>query len=131
MPRTIEIQYKDSLSVFSLTKLDRSTLYGSKRRIPIDSHGEACKTACLTADGRYILPTGGKALLYLDDNCDTVERRDLVAVGGDGKKIQPEKSTLDSPHLLSDPQSPESILDCSITHVYVLEPVSLSNRNGN
>ena len=94
MPRTIEIQYKDSLSIFCFTKLDRSTLYGSKRRIPIDRHGEACKTACLTVDGRYILPTGGKALLYLDDKNDTVKRRDLVAVGGDGKKVLPEKSTL-------------------------------------
>ena len=86
MSRVIEIRFAGKESSFKVVKIDRSKLYGSKRRIPIDTHGRECAFASLTEDGRFILPKGSMALLYLDEKGEVVERVDLQAV--DGKLLQ-------------------------------------------
>jgi hypothetical protein len=79
--------------VFLLTTNILYYIYGSKRRIPIDPQGRECSLASLTEDGKFILPKGGMALLYVDEQGEVVERADLQAVDADGKTFQ--KQTLE------------------------------------
>ena len=88
MRRTMEISFAGSESSFKVVKIERSKLYGSKRRIPVDAHGGECTFASLTEDGRFILPRGSTTLLYLDEHREVVERANLQTVDVDGKIIQ-------------------------------------------
>jgi len=122
MRRVLEIKGGDSASVFTLRKLSRATLYGSKRRAAIDAQGRECEAAALTRDGRFILPRGGAALVYLDENGDIVGRSELAASGGVAAAL---KGKAGEP-FTCEPAAPSEILDCVTTRVYRLEPVSIS-----
>ena len=82
--KILEVLCSGKASNFKLSKIDRSKLYGSKRRIAIDGQGRECSRAGLTRDGRYILPNGGTTLLYLDEDGDVAERNQLRGVDADG-----------------------------------------------
>jgi len=122
MRRVLEIKGGDSASVFTLRKLSRATLYGSKRRAAVDAQARECATAALTRDGRFILPKGGTTLVYLDERGDAVERGELAASGGVAAAIKGE----DAEPFTCEPAAPSEILDCVATRVYRLEPVSIS-----
>ena len=122
MRKTLEILHCGNVSAFTASKLSRATLYGSKRRAATDAQGRECEAAALTRDGRFILPKGGTALVYLDERGDVVERGELdsrrgVAAALKGKDTEP---------FTCESTSPAEILDCVTTRVYRLAPVSIS-----
>jgi len=123
VPRIIEIMHNGKTSNFTLTKINRSRLYGSKRRIAVDAHGQECSRAALTRDGRHILPNGGSAMLYLDEQGDVVERNQLRAIDPEGDVIKPGESTPDAALEVVQAGEAAEVLECGITHVYALEPV--------
>jgi hypothetical protein len=125
MTRIIEINFQSKESTFRVNRIERSKLYGSRRRIPIDAHGRECSFASLTEDGRFILPKGSTALLYLDEKGDVVERNQLQVVDADGKIIQKSESgMLEIEKILP----VGDLLNFSITNVYQLEPVFVSSN---
>ena len=126
MPKTLEVTADGARSTFTRLRLSRARLYGSRRRIPVDAQGRPCATAALTRDGRYVLPAGATATLYLDDEGDVVERQDLRAVGDDGEPVEPGATFLDGRTLLVETAGPTDMLDHAVTHVYVLDPVSVA-----
>ncbi len=123
MQRILEIIYDGKALSFTIGKITRSKLYGSKRRIPIDVQGQECSRAALTQDGRFILPNGGTALLYLDEDGDVVERSQLHMIDTEGDVIAQGESSPDSALKLGQVVSAAEVLECSITHAYTLEPV--------
>jgi hypothetical protein len=123
MQRIVEILYDGMSSSFMVSKISRSKLYGSKHRIAVDAQGQECSRAALTRDGRFILPNGGTAVLYLDENGDVVERSRLQAIDADGETTASGESTPDVALELGQVVSAADVLDCSITHAYTLEPV--------
>ena len=126
MKRTIEIIYQNKNSSFTVHKLDRSRLYGTKRKFPVDSQGRVCSKASLTRDGKYILPAGSTALLYLDDAGDVVEREELRAVDADGNVIDFKASSFDTPQELDEVLNPMMVLDFTIRYAYLLDPISIA-----
>ena len=122
MRHVLEIKHGDSASVFALRKLSRASLYGSKRRAAMDAEGRECEAAALTQDGRFILPKGGTALVYLDANGDAVERSELASHGSLADALKRK----DGPPFACEPAAPSEILDCVTTRVYRLDPVSIS-----
>jgi len=116
MARTLTVKVGGTTSSFSLRKLDRASVYGSKRRVPVDAAGRACRVAALTRDGRYLLPPGSTATLYLDDDGDPVERAELRA--SDEHDAQEDGG---QPR----PADAAQLLDCSIRNVYALTPVAI------
>ncbi len=126
MQRIFEILYEGKGSSFTVTKIARSKFYGSKQRIPVDAQGHECSRASLTRDGRYILPAGGVAILYLDDQEDVVERNQLQTIDPDGDVMKPGESTPDTVLELAQVAEATNILECSIAHVYALEPIFIS-----
>ncbi len=124
MRRMLEISFAGRESSFKVIKIDRSKLYGSRRRIPIDVHGRECSFASLTDDGKFILPKGSTALVYVDEQGEVVERADLQAIDAEGKTIQKSESEI----LEIEKTIPAfDLLDFSITGAYHLEPVFVSS----
>ncbi len=126
MQRLLEILYEGKGSSFTVNKIARSKLYGSKQRIAVDAQGQKCARAALTRDGRYILPAGATAMLYLDNQGDVVERNQLQTIDPDGDVMKPGESTPDTVLELGQVVEAAEVLECSITHAYALEPVFLS-----
>ena len=119
MERVLEVTCSGAASRFTIRRLSRASLYGSKRRVPVDGEGRECKAAVLTRDGRFLLPPGTTATLCLDDHGDAVERGELRAARtGQDVASAPE------------PQSAEAanLLDCIVRQVYALAPVAVSGR---
>ena len=125
MHKIFEVIFNGRVSSFTVNKIDRSKLYGSKKRIAVDVQGHECSAAALTRDGKYILPTGGTALLYLDEHEDVVERNQLQAVDPEGSNGDSEESSPNEAMELGPEISAAEILEYTISHVYMLEPVSL------
>ena len=128
MRRIVDIIYNDKESSFSITRISRSKLYGSKRRIPVDGHGNECSRASLTRDGMFILQTGGTGTLYLDGNGDVVERDQLRAIDMDGEIVKPGESALNGALEVGQVVQSAVLLECTITHVYALEAIFLSQE---
>jgi len=119
MGRTLEVACDGTASSFTVRKLSRATLYGTRRRVPVDAEGRECKAAALTRDGRFLLPRGATATLYLDGHGDSVERGELRAAhGGQGAASA------------SEPQVAEAaeVLDCVVRQVHALAPVAVSGQ---
>jgi len=125
MSRVIEVRFEGKESSFRVNRIERSKLYGSRRRIPIDPKGLECSLASLTEDGKFILPKGSTALLYLDAQGEVVERNQLQTVDAEGKAIQKSESEM----LEIEESIPVSdLLNFSITNAYHLEPVFISSN---
>ncbi len=119
MQRTLEVGCEGTVSSFAVRKLSRATLYGRRGRVPVDAQGRECKAAALTRDGRFLLPPGTTATLYLDERGDAVERGDLRSTrGGEGAASEAKPQPADAADLL----------DCVIRKVYALVPVAVSGR---
>ena len=117
MERTLEVACEGTASSFTVRKLSRATLYGSRRRVPVDGAGRECKAAALTRDGRFLLPAGSMATLYLDDRGDAVERGEVrSARGGQEAASAPEPQAAEAAELLG----------CTVRQVYGLAPVAVS-----
>ena len=119
MERTLEVACEGTASSFAIRKLSRATLYGTRRRVPVDAEGRECKAAALTRDGRFLLPPGTTATLYLDDQGDAIERGELRAA-----------RTGQDPASAPEPRAARAadLLDCVVRQVYALVPVAVSGR---
>ena len=119
MERTLEATCRGSTSRFTTRKLTRSALYGRKRRVPVDAQGRECRAAALTRDGRFLLPPGSTATLYLDDEGNVVERDEL-------RPARAEQDAAPTP----EPQAvePAELLDHTVRQVYALQPVAVSDQ---
>lgn len=124
MAKGIVVDFDGRQSAFDLTRLDRSKVYGSRKRVVVDERGEACVMATLTRDGAALLPPGCVGMYYLD-GFEVCERGDLRAVDADGKPLPEVESTLGVPVPLVGPIPASRVLDHVAKAVYVLEPESL------
>ncbi len=123
--KNLEIDFKGKVCQFSLSAIDRRVLYGDRRRIALDENGDECRSALLTKDGRFLLPSGSTANLYVNDIGDAVKRSELVAVDAEGNHL-PEPTVSDSAaQKISEPVAEEELLNCVVCKVYALSPLSL------
>jgi len=116
MERTLEIACRGSTSRFMTRKLTRSTLYGRRRRVPVDAQGRECRAVALTRDGVFLLPPGSTATLYLDEDGDVVERDELRPAGAEQDA---------APTCEPQPVEPAELLGYTVRQVYALEPVAV------
>jgi hypothetical protein len=117
--REIVVRYGDEETAFKFARVDRAKLYGRKERVILDENGERCVPAYLTADGAALVPPGGTAHVYVDEQFDTVERSSLKAVDEAGEPLEQIPSTLGVPQALT-PVTPERLLDHVVSSVYEL-----------
>lgn len=122
MPRSLEFEFKGTSFAAELLKVDRTKLYGEVDVESFDPDDQPCKLATLARDGRTIIPFGGTASAYLNEDGDWIERDALVPVTPDGKKLPEVPSTFDHASLLDNQVSIEAYLDHAIRLSYLLKP---------
>jgi hypothetical protein len=125
MAKSIVLKLGEEISSFSFSKLDRAKLYGYKERQIVDADGQRCSAAYLTSDGAALIPGGGLAMLYVDDNFATIERSELMTVNDEGATPPLHASTLGVEQVLTGPASPQDLLDHIIHTVYQLSAEDL------
>ena len=124
--RAIVVRYGDEETHFSFARVDRGKLYGRKERVILDENGDRCIPAYLTPDGAALVPPGGTAHVYVDEQFDHVPRGDLQAVDEEGNTLEQTPSTLGEAQELT-PTTPQRLLDHTIVSVYELATEELSD----
>ncbi|MCC6624294.1 MAG: hypothetical protein IT385_23785 [Deltaproteobacteria bacterium] len=122
MARAIVVARSDGpdakTSRFTFSAIDRDKLYGQRKRLVVDERGQPCVAAQLTTDGSVMLLPDSRAMLYLDERGDVIERSALLAVDAAGNPLPRLEPTLDVPQPLMGPVPPERVLDHNALSVY-------------
>ncbi len=121
MPRKLEFVFKGNSFHAAIHKVDRTKLYGSVDVETLDAEGRKCGLATLAGDGKTLIPYGGTAFGYVNDEGSWVDRGDLVAVDLEGNELPEVESSFSKPTELSWRVSIEEFLDHSIRLCYALE----------
>jgi len=124
MAKAIVVAFNGEESSFAFAKLDRSRLYGARRRVPLDQSGLPCTKAALTVDGLYLLQAGMTAQGYFDETGRWVQRHELVGLTADGNALELKPSTLGVAQSCEH-VSPEIVLTQAVNNVYVLDPIKI------
>ena len=125
MAKSLLVRLGGEVSGFGLTRLDRDKLYGYKERQVVDQEGKRCSSAYLSSDGAALVPSGGLAMLYVDESFATIERSSLRAVDADGADLALLPATVGVEQELEGPVPPQVVLDCDIHAVYQLQEETL------
>lgn len=125
MAKSIAVRLGGESSSFAFAKLDRERLYGRKERQVVDDEGKRCSSAWLSTDGAALVPSGGLAMLYVDESFGTVERSALQAVDDQGAEVAQLPATLGVEQELEGPLPPSRVLDHAVHSVYVLTPETI------
>lgn len=127
MSRELILALAGKLSSFALTKLDRSRLYGRKRRILVDPTGNECERAQLTIDGALILRSGMLGSAYFTEDDKVVSYAELVGIEVDGTQAEKQPSTLGVPQTVTGPVMPDEVLNQKLMGVYQVTPIELDS----
>jgi len=120
MAKPLVFKFADSELAFSLSKVDRSRLYGYKELEVLDEKGGRCELATLASDGQTIIGKGGTGLCTLSADGHWTEKSQLKPVDLDGKEIQPVSSSYSAPIPLAETATVDEYLQHNIRLVYQL-----------
>ncbi|MBO0858912.1 MAG: hypothetical protein J2P21_10655 [Chloracidobacterium sp.] len=109
-----------------LQKIDREKLYGNVEIEAFDDDGNRAYLQILDADGKTLLDTGGTALATIDEQGNSVDRKNLIPITTEGDEIEPVPSSFSAPNPLYK-SSIEEYLSHTIKSVYLLTPPEGSN----
>lgn len=126
MAKPIVLTFEGAVSNFDHAKLDRTHLYGARKRIPLDHEGQPCVKASLTVDGLYLLQSGMTAQGYFDEEGRWLQRSQLVGLDPDGNALELKPSTLGVAReaVVADPSE---LLRHTIDAVYMLNPTAVDD----
>jgi hypothetical protein len=124
MAKPIIVTLDGAESSFDHGKVERSKLYGARKRIPLDMEGNPCIKSSLTADALYLLQGGMTAQGYFDETGRWLQKGDLVGLGEDNQPLELKSSTLGVAQPL-EAVAPGEILRHSIDAVYALDPIQI------
>ena len=128
MAKPIILSYGNEESHFNHLKIDRSKLYGKKRRLALDQEGNECQRTSLMDDGSLILKSGMTAQGYFTTNDKWVPNKDLIGLDLDGKPLDLKPSTLGVATEMELQEQLEDLADLSVGSIYSLEPIELADE---
>ncbi len=120
MPRSLTFKFGDSEFGCELNKVDRSKLYGSVDLETRDHEGNRCGLATLANDGKTLIPYGGTAFGYVNDEGEWVERSELSPVDLSGESLEVLPSSFDLTIELNKKVSVAEFLNHSMRLCYAL-----------
>ena len=120
MPRALKFSFENKEFECELNKIDRTKLYGSVDIETKDSDGNPCGLATLANDGKTLIPYGGTAFGYVNDDGLWVERSELSPVNLSGEELETLPSSFDLTIALDREASLEEFLDCGARLCYSL-----------
>ena len=127
MAKTINVALSGEKAIFSFRPIDRSALYGRRRRVAFDTEGNECSKASLLSDGSLLLQSGMTAQGYFLKDGTWVPQSDLSAISLDGKALELHSSTVGVEVELSE-VSPQEALSISFSNTYLLEAEEFSSK---
>tara|TARA_B100001142_G_scaffold63207_1_gene62461 strand:- start:546 stop:1148 length:603 start_codon:yes stop_codon:yes gene_type:complete len=126
MAKAIMIEYKGKSASFQHSKVDRSKLYGSRKRISLDPSGDACQRCELSDDGSTLILSGMTSQGYFDDDTNWIPNKELVGMDFKGNVLEKAPATLGVAQVAKVSEL-ESLLDLSVDSIYQLEPEEVSD----
>lgn len=126
MARTINVRLDGQESTFTFKAVDRSALYGKRRRVALDSDGHPCTRASLLEDGSLLLRSGMTGQGYFLPDGTYLKQADLEGFSPDGKALPKVPSTIDVPQDLDGPVNPHDVLNLRLETIYVLTADAVS-----
>ena len=127
MAKTINVALNEEKAIFSFRPIDRSALYGRRRRVAFDTEGNECSKASLLSDGSLLLQSGMTAQGYFLKDGTWVPQSDLSAISLDGKPLELHSSTVGVEVELSE-VTPQEALSISFSNTYLLEAEEFSSK---
>lgn len=127
MAKTINVALNGEKAIFSFRPIDRSALYGRRRRVAFDTEGNECSKASLLSDGSLLLQSGMTAQGYFLKDGTWVPQSDLSAISLDGKALELHSSTVGVEVELSE-VTPQEALSISFSNTYLLEAEEFSSK---
>ena len=121
MARKLEFNFKGEPFTLTITKVDRSKLYGRVETETFDANDKECTLATLARDGRTIIPYGGTASGYVNTEGLWVTRDELIPIDRDGKEIPEVASSFSAPTILETEVDIDTFLDHPIRLAYQLD----------
>jgi hypothetical protein len=103
---------------FSLSKVERSDLYGFVETEALDEQGRKCTLATLADDGKSLIPSGGSAMVTLSAEGNWVEKKALIPTDNQGNRITPVASSFAAPVPIEKTVSIDEYLSHNIRAVY-------------
>lgn len=126
MASNIIVQCGSDKSEFTLQKLERTKLYGKRRRLNLDQNGQPCTRAELTQDGSLLLKSGMTSQGYFDQARNWIPRGELVGLNTEGNQVDKAPSTLGVAQDLEGPVPAEEVFDLEVASVYMLDAVEVA-----
>jgi len=126
MAGTINLTLDGDESVFGFTPVDRSALYGKRRRIALDESGTACTKASLLDDGSMLVRSGMTGQGYFLPDGRWVPQAELEGINPDGTPADQVPSTIGVAQALT-PVGAEFLLDLQVATTYALNPEQISD----
>lgn len=116
--KPIVFRFGDRDLSFTMTKVDRSKLYGYKETEVLAEDGQRCELATLADDGSTVVGRGGTGIGQLSAAGLWCDKQTLRPVDQDGKGIQPVPSSFSAPIRLFETASVGDYLNHNIRLVY-------------
>jgi hypothetical protein len=108
---------------FGFEKVDRAKLYGYKKEEALDEQGRPCELAPLCPDGKTLVAKGGRAIGFLSQGNEWLNKAELQPVDFENKPITPVPSSFAEPIPLAKQATIDDYLKHNIKSVYVLDPL--------
>lgn len=120
MAQALQFQFGSEEFSCSVSKVDRTKLYGTVKTEAKDEKGNPCELVSLAGDGKTLIPLGGTALAYLSADGQWRDKSKLKPVNLDGEELSPASSTFKISTNLVEKASLEEYLSHNIRLVYQL-----------
>jgi hypothetical protein len=128
MAKPVILNFNGESATFTPTKVDRTKIYGARKRIAIDGDGATCTKAALTIDGAMTIRIGMLAQGYFTPEGRMVQRSEMTGLDTAGNKVETKPSTLGVPQELVGPVESSEVLDLQIQSVYFLSPDAVPEK---
>ena len=126
MAKPVLLTYKGSVSSFGAIKLDRTKLYGSRKRVALDSQNRVCTKASLSVDGSQVIRSGMTSQGYFAVDGAPIARSEMVGIDSEGQVVDSKPSTLGVEQELAGPVDPAEVLDLVVESVFWFDPIEVS-----
>src|SRR5215510_1212280 len=126
MARQLVLSLDGEEFAVNMQKVDRERLYGDIEIEAFDEEGNEAFLQILDADGKTLIDTGGTSLATLDEDGNSIDRKNLIPITSDGVEIQPVPSSFSRPNVLYEATIDE-YLSHTVKSVYLLTPPEGSN----
>jgi hypothetical protein len=124
MAKALVVSFSGEETRFSVSRVERSKVYGSRKRVALDAAGKPCRRASLTDDGRFMLQAGMTGQGYVTHEGKWVPNSELVGLDSDGNPVGKQPSTMDVAQIAETVPARE-LFDLRVSAVYALECESL------